>query len=165
MIRSMSPWGLLVEVGSASGVTAARVADAQPGRAIICVDTFADHNHPAVIGSEPCRIDHWRKNRRPNMYLWVGSLRSLTYVAPRVCPDVILVDADHAYASALEDLRASAGWLMPGGLLFVHDCDDPGHPGVSSAVEQFARETGYRLVAQRSSLRLYRKGVVVGGGQ
>lgn len=131
--------GLFLEIGTASGVTAAVVASRRPGLQVLCVDTFADHDLDHVSTVEGCRVDNWRRNRRPNMHLFVGSLLDLVTTFPGIRPDAVLVDGDHALDAVAADLDLAADILAAGGTLFAHDYGEPNLPEVTLAVDAFRR--------------------------
>lgn len=132
LIERLPERGLFVEVGTACGVTAAKIADARPNLEIICVDTFADFDKPHV---EPNRPTLWRMNQRPNMRLWVGTLAELLR-GDCHWPDAILVDGDHARDAVVADLDCA---LWHTATIYVHDYDDPSPElaGVKLAVDAF----------------------------
>lgn len=61
-------------------------------------------------------------------------------VAAKIFPpgyfDIILIDGDHSYEHALEDIRLWAPKLRLGGILCGHDYDDIRFPGVKCAVDE-----------------------------
>jgi hypothetical protein len=56
-------------------------------------------------------------------------------------PDFVYIDGSHDETDVADDLRAWWDVIPPHGMMAGHDYD-PGHPGVMSAVESFARERG-----------------------
>jgi hypothetical protein len=157
LIGRLPESGAFVEVGTASGVSAARIADARPRLAIVCVDTFADADATHMAESERDRRGNWAANRRPNMRLHVGDLASLAAAEPGLRADAILVDAWHDESSVAADLAVADAMLSEGGVIFAHDYADPAHPGVRSAVDRFCRDSGYRADGDRFTLRSLRR--------
>ncbi len=51
--------------------------------------------------------------------------------------DMVFIDGSHKYTPILKDLRNFALWLKPGGLLVVHDYQDPRQPDVTRAVDRW----------------------------
>jgi predicted O-methyltransferase YrrM len=155
LIERLPERGLFVEVGTACGVTAAKIADARPHLDIICVDTFADFDAPHV---EPNRPTLWRMNQRKNMRLWVGDLFEF-WEHTDFHADAILIDGNHAEDAVSLDLTVASGQLFPGGTLFVHDCNDPSPElaGVARAVEEFQEDRAWRTVDQHWTLRALRR--------
>jgi hypothetical protein len=146
LIDLLPEGGWMLEVGTAAGVTAAKIAESRPDALIVCVDTFADSDDPAVAESDPHRWVRWRKNARPNMHLWLGDLASFSQLRPSRTFDVALIDGDHAFDAVLNDLRLA--WkhhLKFQGVIVAHDCGDPNHPGVTEAVDRFCEEAGFRV--------------------
>jgi SAM-dependent methyltransferase len=149
--------GLFLEIGTASGVTAALVADARPGLTVLCQDTFNDHDAAHVVGNEPCRVDHWRRNQRRNMVLWLGPVEWLPRIGPGLLPDAILVDAGHEEPDVARDLDVAGALLAPGGTLFVHDYAEPKLPGVRVAADRFAAREGFEAIADHWTMRAMRR--------
>ena len=58
--------------------------------------------------------------------------------------DWIYVDASHGYKGCLHDLTKAVNMIKPGGKLFGDDYG-PKKPGVQDAVNQFIKNTGYKL--------------------
>jgi hypothetical protein len=146
LIERLPRDGLFIEVGTASGVTAALCARARPRLSVLCVDTFVDQHQPWVIGGEPCRIDNWRCNRQPNMTLFVGTLGQFATLQPLARARAILIDGDHEGPAVLDDLLSAQGLLLEGGMIFVHDYGEPSLPDVKSAVDGFMMSTRFRPV-------------------
>lgn len=154
LIARLPRYGLFVEVGSASGVTAARVADALPNLDILCVDIFIDTDHPDVTSEEPDRVRNWRTNRRPRMNLFLGTVHDLKRAWQTCRADAVLIDADHSEASVRHDLDGAAAVVRRGGIILAHDTDHPSYPGVRPAVDSFCAAHGYTVAAQHMTLSL-----------
>jgi SAM-dependent methyltransferase len=157
LIRLLPDRGLFLEIGTASGVTAARVADSKPNLTLLCVDTFVDCEKPHVTGAEPCRVDHWRRNKRPNMVLWLGSIESLVGICPDLKADAILVDAGHEEPDVARDLDVAGRLLAPDGLLLVHDYGEDKLPGVRVATDRFAAREGFEPIGDHWTMRALRR--------
>jgi hypothetical protein len=169
MIGLLPQAGLLIECGTASGVTAARVADARPNLTVVCVDNFVDHDAPFVQGHDRCRVDTWRRNARPNMRLWMGDLASLAAfrdhgVDYRYQPGgglmaaAILVDADHTSPGVDRDLILAQRLVAPGGTVFVHDVDEPNWPDVGATVDRvFAPDGPWARLGQHWTMLALRR--------
>jgi predicted O-methyltransferase YrrM len=145
--------GVFVEVGTASGVTAALIAAARPGLTVLCVDTFADMDRPWVPDRD--RPALWARNRRPNMHLFVGTLADLARLAPGLDPAAVLIDGDHAEDAVRADLTTADRLLPAGGVIYCHDLDDPAPElaGVGRAVEGFCAAAGFVPAGQHWTLR------------
>lgn len=157
LISRLPASGIFVEVGTAAGATAAMIAGARPGLRVVCVDTFVDVDAPHVVAYDPVRPNLWHANRRPNMNLFLGTLPELARLAPGLRADAILVDGDHGEAGVLADLEVADAMLAEGGAIYAHDCDEPGHPGVTVAVDRFSAGRRYACVGQHWTLRELRK--------
>lgn len=136
IIELLPPKARLLEVGTASGGTAARIADARPDVQITCLDIFAEWPDPAFTH----RPFNWRSNQRPNMHLWIGDLASFAAQGGTLF-DVVLIDGDHTEAGVECDLALAPQVVTPTGLLLAHDYTDPGWPGVRVAVDRFCEQS------------------------
>jgi len=86
---------------------------------------------------------------------WTAVLEKPSVEAAKDVPDgsldSVFIDADHTFEGTLEDLRAWAPKVRPGGLLAGHDWESPADPGwpdnprwgVRQAVEAFLAEQGW----------------------
>ncbi len=145
LISSLPHSGSFLEYGTASGVTASLVADARPGLHVVCVDNFADADAVHVAGKEPARPDLWRRNRRPNMSLWLGELDSFARIGRGMEFDAILLDGPHDIESAAAAIEVAAPMLAVGGTIYVHDYADPNHAPVREATDAYASKSGLRV--------------------
>lgn len=159
LVAHVPPTGRFLEIGSASGVTAALVADARQGATVVCVDAFYGFSDAELVAEEGERIVNWRRNQRPNMNLWCGTVQALKHaLSPAAQFDAILVDADHSYDCTLGCLRESVGLLRPAGVILAHDWRDPNWPEVEPAVVQFCREAGFVVASQIVHMCALRRG-------
>src|SRR4051812_12437926 len=69
LLKKLPMKGHYLEIGSASGVTAALIATARPRLTVVCVDLFCGSTSPQCLDEEGDRLLNWRMNRRPNMHL------------------------------------------------------------------------------------------------
>lgn len=60
-------------------------------------------------------------------------------------PHFVFIDADHTYESVLEDIRAWAPRIKPGGIIAGHDLT-PTFPGVEKAVREHFGDGGFEAV-------------------
>ena len=144
LAATIPQFGRYVEIGSASGASAAMLADARPDLSIVCVDIFVGDLHEGNPDGHWSRSRRWIVNRRPNMNLWVGTIHE--FARASFAPfHAALVDAGHEYAECLSDLCDVQGLLLPGAVLFAHDYQCPEYPGVQQAVDEFRAANGWRL--------------------
>ena len=136
IIELLPPNARLLEIGTASGGTAALIADARPDVQITCVDIFSEWPHRSVAQ----RPTDWRTNQRPNMHLWVGDVASYAAQCGSLF-DVVLIDGDHTEAGVARDLATAPTLVTPTGLLLSHDYTDPNWPGVRAAVDRFCDQS------------------------
>lgn len=130
----------ILEIGTASGVTAACVAQSNPNASLICVDKFLDYE-----GSDydKDRKQNWKKNAEENMQLVECDSSELLKRLPTHLFqfDLIIIDGDHSYEGCLQDLKMVFPYCIKGVTSIVcHDYGDPNHFGVMQAVHQFLHE-------------------------
>jgi len=147
-----SPDGLVVEIGSYSGMTAAFVAQTLAetglGNRVVSIDPFE-------------RVPNTRKNPqgRYKRYLRTMQERGLedqclpliaysqdaaSVVADRI--GLLIIDGNHEYESVARDLAFYAPKVLPGGFIFLDDYTET-YPGVARATEEFlGRIAGYELL-------------------
>jgi predicted O-methyltransferase YrrM len=152
LIERLPAEGIFLEVGTASGVSAARIAMARPKLRILCVDPFPDHDEDRVRRRDGSRIDNWRRNAQPNMNLFVGTLRDLEDVLGARDFDAILVDGDHEEEGCFDDLMRASSLVDRRGVVFAHDVGCRDWPGVDRAVERAKQAFGYSAIARHRSL-------------
>ena len=143
--------GMFLEVGSASGTTAAFIADSRPTGRVVCVDTYVQlETYTEIL----LRLMDWRRNQRPNMGLWVGDIASMVAsLGPTTRFDVAFVDADHAYGPTLDVLLRMPPLMAESGSIIVHDWHDKHWPAVEPAVREFLRQTpGWHLSGEAASI-------------
>lgn len=149
----------MLEIGTYEGVTTSMLTDLlkRQGRQvprIVAVDPFIDHGEDDPRSrSGDVRFANWRKNRRPNMSIWVGTVDTF-YAFNQLKFDLIFVDGDHRYEAALKDMRYAKMMLQPAGILAVHDFVD--WPEVHRAAQTFLSESGMRVESIVDTMALMR---------
>jgi cephalosporin hydroxylase len=151
------PWapdGLVVEIGSYSGMTAAFVAEtlaaAGLDNRVMSIDPFE-------------RVPHTRKNPKGRYKRYLKTMqdrglehRCLPLVAysqdaAAVVPDrigLLIIDGNHEYESVAGDLALYSPKVLPGGFVFLDDYTET-YPGVVRAVEEFVDSSpGFELLHQ-----------------
>lgn len=149
--RVTPPHGLFLEVGTAAGHTAAKIA--KHGRKVVCVDTFPDLDHPDVLAIDGDRWTAWRKNVPASVHLWRGDLASFRRFSMTQF-DVTFIDADHRHPHIEYDLADAAPYTR---ILCVHDYADPAWPDVTVAVDEFCRRYGWMIVERAGTLVVMRR--------
>jgi len=128
--------GRFLEIGTADGATAAWIADRHPAAEIVSIDLFPSEGSgvQGLIGN----IARWQENRRPNMYLWAGTVCSLERLLHPSCLfDVILVDGEHTYEACHKDLEVALALVEPQGAVCLDDFEHRDN-GVKRAYEELA---------------------------
>jgi len=64
---------------------------------------------------------------------------------------ILMVDAGHTYEDAKSDLETWTSFLLPGGLLLMHDVIYDGFPGATRAASELL-DQGWRVIASADSL-------------
>jgi predicted O-methyltransferase YrrM len=154
LTRALPSEGIMLEVGTYHGVTAATIASEKQKARIVCIDPFVKTNEalPGMIGDE----EIWRKNAQPNMELFVGTLREFAVENDRLF-DVVFIDGCHAYECSKDDLIAGAPLVKKGGLLLAHDYGRVKHDRVHRAVNEFVDESVWRLKAQVGTIAVLKR--------
>lgn len=130
----------ILEIGTASGVTAACIAQSNPNASIICVDKFMTY---AGSDYDVDRKWNWERNREDNMLLVECDSSELLKHLPThlYMFDLIIIDGDHSYEGCYRDLSMVLPYCVKGVTSIVcHDYGDPNHAGVMKAVHQFLHE-------------------------
>jgi len=139
--------GTFLEIGTWTGTTAAWLADRRPDINIVCVDTFGGPSCGNQATTNETILT-WFKNRRPNMYLWVGELRTFP---SGLIYDVILIDGDHSAEAVYADFRESYCRLAINGFILAHDYYSDEHPGVKAGINKAMALATYpgRIIKRR----------------
>jgi predicted O-methyltransferase YrrM len=144
--------GTFLEVGTAAGITAARIARMSAGRQVVCVDKFVDLGDPQVIADDGDRWTAWRLNVPPGVILWRGDLSSFRRFARPKAFDVIFIDADHLHPAVGFDLTDSLELVKEGGLITAHDFGNSFWTAPREAVLMFCDRYGWTVREQVGSL-------------
>jgi predicted O-methyltransferase YrrM len=103
--------GVVLEIGTFHGVTAAQLAAKNPDVWFFSVDPL----HWKRAGLK------WYENRQPNMRLLTGTSDDLMVLKVGRIFDLIIVDGDHSYGTCYNDLKISSKLIKPGCVIVVHD--------------------------------------------
>jgi len=163
LVENLPTDGLMLEIGTYHGVTAAEVAGARPKARLVCVDPFiADTpDTDGMIGNQ----SHWRLNARDNMRLFVGTAREFA-LQNDILFDVVFIDGNHTYEACLDDLRCCSPLVKPGGVLLAHDYGRVHGDRVEKAVNEFVDDSVWEIKGKAWTLiRLRRENVLRRCGQ
>jgi Methyltransferase domain len=157
--REVPDDGILVEVGTAFGRSAAMMAErlfmhGKRGAQFYCVDTWEEGpgntltNHPetearlAKLGGAFTAFCAEMLVNAPEALKIVRPVRAPSVMAAKMFAprsvDFVFLDAAHDEESVREDIAAWATTIKPGGSLAGHDYTDPDYPGVKKVVDEFA---------------------------
>ncbi len=156
LIAQLPSCGVFMEIGSASGVTAAVISKSKPDLTIVCLDVFTTpENGPDHFSdNDSDRRDHWHQNAQKNMSLYEMDVDQYA-LKPHPDPDYVLVDGDHSHSGVFNNLYAVS--FCDPERIFVHDYEDPFWTGVKPAVDQFCENFGYEIVNRCNSLVTLRR--------
>jgi len=151
--------GEVLEIGTASGATAAVLACNKPNAHIVCVDNFEVLDKSNCASTDPDRLTNWFKNKKPNMNLWIGDICDLdALIGNEYSFDLIIVDASHEYEDVNLDLVYASQWINNDkSYICCHDYDDPTWPGVKQAVDEFCDNQGFKIIEIVGSLAILRE--------
>lgn len=165
LISQLPQKGIFIEIGTASGVTAAVIAESRPNLIIYCLDTFAtipiDEQPELCAEAVEGRKLHWTTNMlfNSNVQLVEFTLKEFlarspnlfSYLAETELPVFVFVDGSHKYEDVYEDLTL-VGDLPNLNKVFVHDYGDPFWTGVTQAVDTFCHITNRNITNRCNSL-------------
>jgi predicted O-methyltransferase YrrM len=158
--------GRVVELGAYQGRSTIVLAAARASRdlsPILTVDTFhgspenqpgARHHDPSLLDAEG-RVDTLpaflsnidRHDLTPGIEIWrMTTAEGAAQFKGQI--GLLFVDADHSYAGVDADLRAWLPYVLPGGVVVLHDVGD--WPGPTRAAADLL-ERGYRRVEQQDT--------------
>lgn len=161
----------VLEIGSMVGMSSGVIADS--AKHLTCVDVWSnDYNE---IFDEESR-EHYREEKEKigdmylafnlNMYPWLGKVdvhkeHSESFLSREFQSssyDVILLDGDHSTSGVTNDVAYTRFMVNVGGLLCLHDYDNPQWPGVKHIVDNYVEiYPNYQFVEQVETLRIYRR--------
>jgi len=139
VIPQLPHTGTLVEVGTASGVTAALFSASRPELQLVCLDTFVEAPAHLPTDRPDCRSgadrrNDWRHNATPRMVLLEQTLADFAK-SIRIADMAVFIDGDHSYEGVVADLAVCEEYLPE--VIFCHDYGDPHWTGVKRAVDEF----------------------------
>jgi predicted O-methyltransferase YrrM len=142
---------VVVELGSWMGASAIAMARSvrRWGGTVTCVDTWAgelDDSGGSEGGKSPLML---LSCARSIVFAGVSASVRLIPALTREAAacwsepiDFLYVDADHSHAGTLADLEAWGPHVKPGGLIVGDDYEHRLYPGVKTAWQAFAKDTG-----------------------
>lgn len=117
----------VVELGTATGWTAAALALADPARVVVSCDPIVQpgrDRYLRLLGSSAlARIE----------LLGASGVEAATRDVHKV--DLLFIDASHERQATIDEWLAWRPRLAPGGLVIFHDYDHPEFPGVAQAIK------------------------------
>lgn len=152
LARKIRMGGWVVEIGSGLGgsMTVIGLATHDRGAHLTAVDPYVpydEENAERWINLEVGTPSDFEETLLRFKIKSTLSLRSSEYEVERWNDgdaDFVLVDGNHSYAHALQDLRKWWAKLKSGGMILVHDLSAR-FPGVVRAVREFEAETGAKF--------------------
>ena len=151
--RALPKGGRLLEVGTLDGVSVAWWARERPDCEFITVDPFRV-GHGTGSGS----LENWKRNRRENQRLFVGTLQDLHGWDRQF--DRAFVDGDHTYNACLADMKSAEPMICIRGTLFVHDYAHRSnlYRGVATAVEEFVGDSSFCIREVVDTMAVLKRG-------
>lgn len=126
--------GSVVEVGSWRGVTTAYLAG-NTSATVVAIDPWiGDWNQPNLQAflARTARFSNIVRVRKA----FGAAVRDWSYGPARF----IFIDAVHDYANVAHDLEAARRFMVPGGIIALHDTDDLRFPGCRRAVYEISEQ-------------------------
>jgi hypothetical protein len=138
-----APDGALVEVGVYRGRSAQVINDARAGRPLYLFDNCTLEGVSAYDWPRGARITH-------NLI----DPRDIKWNLPTA---LLHHDADHSQELVLSHLKWFGPWIMPGGIIVLHDYFGAGYPGVAEAWKAWADNEKYEVFLQGELSVAWRK--------
>ena len=120
----------IVELGTATGWTAASLVLASPRRRVVTVD-------PVVQPHRDAYLDLLDDADRARIEL-VQSTGEAAAAHGDEAVDLLFVDSTHERDDTVAEFRAWSSRMAPGATVVFHDYGNPAFPGVAQAIEQLA---------------------------
>jgi spermidine synthase len=125
----------VVELGTATGWTAAAFALADPTRVVVSCD-------PNIQPARDRYLRLLRSSTRARIAL-VHAAGVEAAVKDMDEVDLLFIDSSHERQATIDEWHAWRPRLAPDGLVVFHDCDHPEFPGIAQAIEELGL-TGLR---------------------
>jgi predicted O-methyltransferase YrrM len=151
--------GPVVELGSFCGRST--IVFASAGRQVHAIDAWGGVAVPALnrFDLHAMQAQFQANLQRAQVAGSVTAYRGLTSEVAQdwhIPAALLFVDAGHDYANVKDDLTRWCPFLMPGGLLIMHDVVDPKYQGVTRAAAELLR-AGWRVVTSAGSAVAFRR--------
>lgn len=159
LIGLVGPRDRVLEIGSADGVTAAKIARERNESVVVSIDPYGPYPETNGFASDEVRLANWRTNaNQANQMLWIGTVKSFHQFC-REPFDIVLIDGDHSYNETFSDLLHAELLVRNGGMLVAHDYDSNAFPQVAAAVDRFCELRGWRIDETTLTLAVLKKEV------
>lgn len=185
MMISKSLNGEILEIGCLYGKTsiAMLLAAQELGEQVVCVDHFfqyPDLNKCSVINepqypsreniedafSKNTYLEFTRNLIKLNLYENALIIASKSINLSKIWGNpikFIFIDADHSYAGVKQDFELFESFVVPGGLIAMHDIDQIGHPDIYRYFIEIMNSDRYEIfcyVQDRNCMIIRKKGGV-----
>jgi spermidine synthase len=118
----------VVELGTATGWTAAAFALADPARVVVSCD-------PHIQPGRGRYLRLLRSSTRARIELvHAAGVEAAAMATHEV--DLLFIDSSHERQSTIDEWHAWRPHLAPDALVVLHDCDHPDFPGITQAIEE-----------------------------
>lgn len=117
-------------------------------------DPLTNTNHEENLAEAKQVLSGHIPGGRVTFHRMDSVMAALWFHAHEIHLDGAFIDADHSYEAVLNDLRVWGKLIKPGGSLMGHDFCDLNPMaiqygwGVQKAVEQFCKESDWKLIAE-----------------
>ena len=128
LLRLAGDRPLVVELGTATGWTAAAFVLADARRQVISCDPVVQRERGRYLGLLPAAA-----SARLTLLQMEGAAAATTSADP---VGLLFVDSSHDEQATLDEWRAWRPRLAPGAVVVLHDYGHPAFPGVAAAVER-----------------------------
>lgn len=139
----MLKYSSYLEIGSYDGVTISQLATLYPAKQFYSIDTFAEGGR-SEEGCLQFFLDNCSKFDNIHLYIGMSQVLLPNWLLEGKMFGLVLVDGDHSFRGAFDDICFSWAMLEPGGTMLLHDYGAK-HFGVTEAVNLFTYLTGKQV--------------------
>jgi predicted O-methyltransferase YrrM len=140
--------GCIVEVGSWRGVTTSYLAAETP-EPVLGIDPFIGPENEKNL-----RVFERRTQPLPNVSLIRNPFGAALKDWKHGHAKFAFIDGSHNYGNVSHDIEAVQEIMQPGGIIALHDTDNPTYPGCRKAV--YETQNCFDLVAHVPNLTIFR---------
>ncbi len=163
LAQQAPPNGVIVEIGSFRGLSTAALASGSlrgPGLVVYAIDPHEYRDPRGWIYSQDDHVAFMQYMLFAGVAHMVRSINLLSWeVVPAWDKPISLlwVDGNHDYEAVKRDFQEWARFVLPNGIIALHDASDP-NMGPTRVVEEARASGQWKLVTQVEKIAVLRRG-------